>query len=94
MQLIRLISPVTIPQLRPRQSDVYAQGFTADKLGMTVNLTFENASVQSAVGIDHFTALALWKRLGELLHQADGADDLGAGRPGAAFLAGRSIGNT
>jgi hypothetical protein len=50
---------------------MYAKGFTADRHGMTVNLTFENASVQSAVGIDHFTALALWKRLGELLRAAD-----------------------
>jgi hypothetical protein len=66
---------------------MYAQGFTADRRGMTVNLTFENASVQSAVGIDHFTALALWKRLGDLVHQVDEADECGAGGPGAAFLA-------
>jgi hypothetical protein len=58
---------------------------------MTVNLTFENASVQSAVGINHFTAVALWKRLGELLHQVDEADELGAGWPGAAFLAAGSV---
>lgn len=37
---------------------------------MIVDLTFQNASVQSAVEIDHFTALALWKRLGELLGAA------------------------
>jgi len=54
---------------------------------MTVNLTFENASVQSAVGISHFTAVALWKRLGDLLRQVDEADECAAGGPGAAFLA-------
>ena len=52
---------------------MYAQGFTADRRGTTVNLTFENASVQSAVGINHFPAMALWKRLGELLRQVDEA---------------------
>ena len=62
---------------------------------MTVNLTFENASVQSAVGINHFTAVALWKRLGELLRPAGEADECDAGGSGAAFLAsatGRLIG--
>jgi hypothetical protein len=54
---------------------------------MTVNLTFENASVQSAVGINHFTAVALWERLGDLLHHVDEADECGAGGPGAAFPA-------
>ena len=58
---------------------------------MTVNLTFENASVQSAVGINHFTAVALWKRLGELLHQVDEADERGAGWSGAALLAAGSV---
>lgn len=66
---------------------MYARGVTADRRGMTVNLTFENASVQSAVGINLFTAVALWKRLGELLHQADEADERGAGGPDTAFLA-------
>lgn len=56
---------------------MYARGFTADRRGMTVNLTFENASVQSALGISHFTAVALWQRLGELLHQVDEADTPG-----------------
>src|SRR6266699_3919780 len=82
-----LASPLARAQPRPRRSDVYARGFTADRRGMTVNLTFENASVQSAVGINHITAVALWKRLGELLHQVDEADERGAGWPGAAFLA-------
>jgi hypothetical protein len=54
---------------------------------MIVNLTFENASVQSAVGINHFTAVALWKRLGDLLHQVDEPEECGAGGPSAAFLA-------
>jgi hypothetical protein len=59
---------------------------------MTVNLTFENASVQSAVGIDHFTAMALWKRLGDLLHPGDETDERAAGGPGADFpAAGRSV---
>ena len=51
---------------------------------MTVNLTFENASVQSAVGINQFTALALWKRLGELLRAAD---ELGNEREGLSITA-------
>lgn len=58
------------PQPGHWRSDMYAQGFTADRRGMIVDLTFQNASVQSAVEIDHFTALALWKRLGELLGAA------------------------
>lgn len=70
---------------------MYAREFTADRRGMTVNLTFENASVQSAVGISHLTAAALWRRLGELLHQVDEADERGAGWPGAAFLAAGSV---
>ena len=44
---------------------------------MTVNLTFENASVQSAVGINHFTAVALWRRLGDLLHPVDEPEECG-----------------
>lgn len=58
---------------------------------MKVDLTFENASVQSAVGINYFTAVALWKRLGELLRQADEADERGAGWPGTAFPAAGSV---
>jgi hypothetical protein len=54
---------------------------------MTVNLTFENASVQNAVGINYFTAVALWNQLGELLHQVDETDERDAGWPGAAFVA-------
>lgn len=56
---------------------------------MIVNLTFENASVQSAVAINRFTAVALWQRLGELLGSADVAEDeeatCGSGGPGAAL---------
>jgi hypothetical protein len=87
MQPTRPASPLSRAQPGPRRSDVYARGFTADRRGMTVDLTFENASVQSAVGINHFTAVALWKRLGELLRQVDEADERGADRPGPAFLA-------